>query len=119
MPRPQAPTINSLAKTLADCLKYRNRIRANLAQQALDECIVQRKCSLERLRHFAKICRVRKLIQAAYSLVGGPTAVKKLVASRQIVVCEVQVAGHEISKSELAVGTKRRKEYDSKLYGSR
>jgi hypothetical protein len=40
------------------------------------------------------------------------------VASRQIVVCEVQAGVHEISKSALAVGTKRRKEYDSQLYAS-
>jgi predicted transcriptional regulator of viral defense system len=59
--------VYSVAKTLADCLKYRTRIRPNLAQQALEECIVHRKCSIERLRHFAKICRVAKLVQAAYS----------------------------------------------------
>ena len=59
--------VYSVAKTVADCLKYRKRIRPNLAQLALEECIVQRKCSIERLRHFAKICRVAKLVQAAYS----------------------------------------------------
>jgi predicted transcriptional regulator of viral defense system len=45
--------VYSLAKTIADCRKYRKRIRPNLALQPLDECIVQRKYSLERLRHFA------------------------------------------------------------------
>jgi predicted transcriptional regulator of viral defense system len=59
--------VYSLAKTVADCLKYRKRIRPDLAQQALKECIVHGKCSIERLRHFAKICRVAKLVQAAYS----------------------------------------------------
>ena len=59
--------VYSVAKTVADCLKYRKRIRPNLAQQALEECIVHRKCRIERLRHFAKICRVAKLVQAAYS----------------------------------------------------
>src|SRR5258707_12213071 len=59
--------VDSVAKTVADCLKYRKRIRPNLAQLALEECIVHRKCSIERLRHFAKICRVAKLVQAAYS----------------------------------------------------
>ena len=59
--------VYSLAKTVADCLKYRKRIRPDLAQQALKECIVSEKCSIERLRHFAKICRVAKLVQAAYS----------------------------------------------------
>jgi len=59
--------VYSLAKTVADCLKYRKRIRLNLAQQALEECIASGKCSSERLRHFAKICRVTKLVRAAYS----------------------------------------------------
>ncbi len=59
--------VYSVAKTVADCLKYRKRIRPNLAHQALEKCIVHRKCSIERLRHFAKICRVAKLVQAAYS----------------------------------------------------
>ncbi|HEY6387456.1 MAG TPA: hypothetical protein VIX91_17415 [Candidatus Acidoferrum sp.] len=59
--------VYSLAKKVADCLKYRKRIRPDLAQQALKECAFHRKCSIERLRYFAKICRVGKLVQAAYS----------------------------------------------------
>ncbi len=59
--------VYTLAKTVADCLKYRRRIRPDLAQQALEECVVHRKCSIERLRHFAKIYRVGKLVHAAYS----------------------------------------------------
>lgn len=58
--------VYSVAKTVADCLKYRKRIRANLAQQALEQYIAQRKSSLERLRHFATICRVQKLVQIAW-----------------------------------------------------
>jgi predicted transcriptional regulator of viral defense system len=57
--------VHSLAKTIVDCLKYRKRIHPNLALQALEECIVQRKCSLERLRHFAGICRVKKLVRVS------------------------------------------------------
>jgi hypothetical protein len=34
----------------------------------LRESIDRRKCSEQRLRHFARICRVRKLVHAAYSL---------------------------------------------------
>jgi hypothetical protein len=34
----------------------------------LQESIAGRKCSEQRLRHFAKICRVGKLVKAAYSL---------------------------------------------------
>ena len=61
--------IYSAAKTIADCLKYRKKLGGNFAVKVLRESIAQRKCSEQRLRHFAKICRVQKLVHAAYSLV--------------------------------------------------
>jgi predicted transcriptional regulator of viral defense system len=61
--------IYSAAKTIADCLKYRKKLGGNLAVKVLRESVAGRKCSEQRLRHFAKICRVRKLVHAAYSLV--------------------------------------------------
>jgi len=61
--------IYSAAKTIADCLKYRKKLGGNLAVKVLRESIARSKCSEQRLRHFAKICRVRKLVHAAYSLV--------------------------------------------------
>ena len=63
--------IYSATKTIADCLKYRSKIGGNLAAKVLRESIARRKCSEQTLRHFAKICRVGKLVQAAYSLVTG------------------------------------------------
>lgn len=74
--------VYSVAKTVADCLKYRKRIRPNLAQEALEEWIVHRKCSVERLRHFAKICRVAKLVQAADS--SPPRATRSKVDVRSL-----------------------------------
>jgi predicted transcriptional regulator of viral defense system len=59
--------IYSAAKTVADCLKYRRKIGDNLAAKVLLDSVAQKKCSEQRLRHFAKICRVGKLVQAAYS----------------------------------------------------
>jgi len=61
--------IYSAAKTIADCLKYRKKLGGNLAGKVLRESIARRKCGEQRLRHFAKICRVQKLVHAAYSLV--------------------------------------------------
>ena len=58
--------IYSAAKTVADCLKYRRKIGSDLAARILRESIAGKKCSEQRLRHFAKICRVRKLVHAAY-----------------------------------------------------
>ncbi len=59
--------IYSVAKTIADCLKYRMKIRIRLAIQALRESVPQWKCSRERLQHFARHCRVKKLLQIAYA----------------------------------------------------
>jgi predicted transcriptional regulator of viral defense system len=59
--------VYSVAKTVADCLTYRRKVGMNLAVEALREGILQGKCSLERLRHFAKIRGVEKLLRAAYS----------------------------------------------------
>jgi predicted transcriptional regulator of viral defense system len=57
--------IYSAAKTVADCLKYRGKIGGDLAAQILRESIAGKKCSEQRLRHFAKICRVYKLVHVA------------------------------------------------------
>lgn len=59
--------IYSAAKTVADCLKYRRKIGTGLAARILKESITEKKCSEQRLRHFARICRVHKLVHAAYS----------------------------------------------------
>jgi len=60
--------IYSVAKTIADCLKYRKKIGRRFAVEILQQAIAGNKCSEQRLRHFAKICRVGKLVQAAYSM---------------------------------------------------
>jgi hypothetical protein len=60
--------IYSAAKTVADCLKYRRKIGVRLTAKIVDESIAGKKCSEQRLRHFAKICRVYKLVHAAYSV---------------------------------------------------
>lgn len=59
--------IYSAAKTIADCLKYREKIGRNVAAAVLAEGITSKKCSEQRLRHFAKICRVGKIVQAAFA----------------------------------------------------
>ena len=59
--------VYSVAKTVADCLKYRNKIGVEVAMRNLRESVRQKKCSRERLRHFAKICRVQKFAQFTYS----------------------------------------------------
>jgi hypothetical protein len=58
--------IYSAAKTVADCLKYRRKMGSDLAARILQKSLADRKCSEQRLRHFAKICRVYKIVHAAY-----------------------------------------------------
>jgi predicted transcriptional regulator of viral defense system len=60
--------IYSVAKTVADCLKYRGKIDSNVLSQALEESVKQSKCTRERLVHFARICRVEEFVRVAYAV---------------------------------------------------
>jgi predicted transcriptional regulator of viral defense system len=62
-----AVRIYSVAKTIADCLKYRKKMGRKFAAEILQEVIARNKCSEQRLRHFAKIRRVGKLVQSLQS----------------------------------------------------
>lgn len=55
--------ITSPAKTVADCFKYRNKIGIDVALEALQDCRQQRKCTVDDLWHYAKICRVANVIK--------------------------------------------------------
>jgi predicted transcriptional regulator of viral defense system len=55
--------IFSAAKTVADCFKHRNKIGIDVAMEALRECWRKRKATADELWHFAKICRVSKIMQ--------------------------------------------------------
>jgi predicted transcriptional regulator of viral defense system len=57
--------VYSVAKTVADCLKYRRKLDTELLTKAVDEALRQTKCSRERLLHFARLCRVEKLLRVA------------------------------------------------------
>jgi predicted transcriptional regulator of viral defense system len=51
------------AKTVADCFKYRNKIGLDIAIEALKDCIGQRKATFDELWHYAKICRMTRVMQ--------------------------------------------------------
>jgi len=55
--------VYSPAKTVADCFKYRNKIGLDVALEALRECRRERKCSVDELWHFARICRVANVMR--------------------------------------------------------
>ena len=55
--------VYSLAKTVADCFKYRNKIGLDVALEALKESIAQKRVSADDIWRFAKICRVTNVIR--------------------------------------------------------
>ncbi len=54
--------VYSPEKTIADCFKFRNKIGLDIAIEALRTWNKKRKSSIDTLMHFAKICRVEKII---------------------------------------------------------
>lgn len=55
--------VYSLAKTVADCFKFRNRIGVNVARDALKIAITEKGVEPKEIMHFAEICRVSKIIK--------------------------------------------------------
>ena len=53
----------SPAKTVADCFKFRNKIGADVALEALRECYREKKASIDELWEAAKVCRVTNVIR--------------------------------------------------------
>jgi predicted transcriptional regulator of viral defense system len=51
------------AKTVADCFKYRNKVGLDIAIEALRDCIIQRKSTMDRLWKYARICRVANVMR--------------------------------------------------------
>jgi predicted transcriptional regulator of viral defense system len=55
--------IYGVAKTVADCFKFRNKIGQDVAIEALREALEAKKCTVDELWHFAKICRVANVMR--------------------------------------------------------
>ena len=55
--------VYSVAKTVTDCFKFRNKIGLDVALEALKEAWRGRKVTMAELRHFAKINRVERVMQ--------------------------------------------------------
>jgi len=54
--------VYSLAKTVVDCFKFRNKIGLDVAIEALRDCLHQRKTTVDELVHFSGLCRVEKVM---------------------------------------------------------
>lgn len=55
--------VYSIAKTVTDCFKFRNKIGLDVALEALKDAWRSRKVTMVELRHFAKINRVERVMQ--------------------------------------------------------
>jgi len=51
------------AKTVADCFKYRNKIGLDVALEALRDCWRKKKATSDELWHYAKVCRVARVMR--------------------------------------------------------
>ena len=51
------------AKTVADCFKYRNKIGLDVAMEALRDCWRKKKATSDELWHYAKVCRVARVMR--------------------------------------------------------
>jgi predicted transcriptional regulator of viral defense system len=55
--------IYSLAKTIADCFKFRNKIGMDVVRDALKVAITEKGVKPKEIMHYAKICRVASIIK--------------------------------------------------------
>lgn len=55
--------VYSLAKTVADCFKYRNKIGLDVAIEALRDCWSQKKSTMDELWEAAKVCRMSNVMR--------------------------------------------------------
>lgn len=55
--------IYSLAKTIADCFKFRNKIGTDVARDAVKIAVTERGVKPKDIMHYAKICRVDRIIK--------------------------------------------------------
>ena len=52
-----------VAKTVADCFRFRNRIGVNIAVEALRDAWQNKKATSDELWHYAKVCRVLNVMR--------------------------------------------------------
>jgi len=55
--------ITSVAKTVVDCFKYRNKIGRDVAVEALRDAMSQRKTTVREIDRLAQICRVGRVMR--------------------------------------------------------
>lgn len=64
--------IFGVAKTVADCFKYRSKIGLDVALEALREGWRERRFTMDELWHYAQICRVANVMRPYLEMVVVP-----------------------------------------------
>jgi predicted transcriptional regulator of viral defense system len=55
--------VYSVAKTVADCFKFRNKIGLDVALEALRECRRERRATADEIWRYAEVCRVKNVMR--------------------------------------------------------
>lgn len=55
--------VTSVAKTLADCFKYRSKVGLDVALEALKQALAEKRASHAEIRRYARICRVENVVR--------------------------------------------------------
>jgi len=55
--------VYSVAKTVADCFKHRNKIGLDVALEALKDARSSKKVNADEIWHYAKVCRVANVMR--------------------------------------------------------
>jgi predicted transcriptional regulator of viral defense system len=58
----QTVRVFGIAKTIADCFKYRNKIGLDVALEALREAWRDKRVTINEIERFARICRVQRVM---------------------------------------------------------
>jgi predicted transcriptional regulator of viral defense system len=61
----------SVAKTVADCFKFRNKIGPDVALEALREAWNDKRATMDDLLRYAEICRVANVMRPYLEAVGA------------------------------------------------
>ena len=55
--------VYSVAKTVADCFKFRNKVGLDVAMEALKDALREKKATVNEIYRYAKVCRVGNVIR--------------------------------------------------------
>jgi predicted transcriptional regulator of viral defense system len=55
--------VYSVAKTVADCFKFRNKVGLDVAIEALKDALREKKATVNEIYRYAKVCRVSNVIR--------------------------------------------------------